>query len=207
MGYLSTGKDQTRQCAMSIMDEELALFVKTATFISTESVTWDGDTLPLRIAFYFYDQQPPRRYVSSVHAIVLRDQSVLVVTDPANEMYILPGGRVEEGELPLETLKREVLEETGWTLGETELFGFMHLHHLGVKPEKYKYPYPDFIWPVYLAEADSFRPGAIIPDAYVSESRFYPILQIRQLPIKKGELLLFEEALRRRRPHRIYSDV
>jgi len=113
-------------------------------------------------------------------------------------MYVLPGGRVEAGESLLETLKREVLEETGWTLLEAELLGLMHFHHLAPEPPDYEYPYPDFVWPVYLAEADSFHAGAIVPDDDVAVCQFYPIDEIRRLPLRKGELLLFENALQRR---------
>ena len=189
------------------MDEELTRFLHTSTFLSEVSIMWGNGNIPLKGAYYLCREQPPQEYVSSVRAIVFQEQSLLVVTDPAGEMYILPGGRVEEDELPLETLKREVLEETGWTLIKAELLGFMHFHHLASRPENYKYPYPDFIWPVYLTEAGSFHPSAIIPDTYVSESRFYPISLITQLPIKKGELLFFEEALQRRKLQRRFNDV
>jgi 8-oxo-dGTP pyrophosphatase MutT (NUDIX family) len=148
--------------------------------------------------YYLGGGQPPLRYVSSVRAVVFLDSSVLVVTEEHGHMYILPGGRVEQAETPLETLRREVLEETGWTLLRAESLGFMHFHHLGPRPNDYEYPYPDFIWPIYLAEARDFVADAVVPDDYVFESHFRPIEEVAQLPLGKGPLLLLDAALKLR---------
>ena len=139
------------------MTNELAHFVSTATRLCGASIAWGGGGMPLRVAYCLSDRQPPQQYVSSVRAIVFWDQSALVVTDKRGQMYILPGGRVEGGELPIETLRREVLEETGWGLDHPEPLGFVHFRHLGPRPDDYAYPYPDFIWPVFLAEAARFE--------------------------------------------------
>src|ERR1035437_840207 len=178
------------------MQQDLLEFTTSGTKICDELVTWG--TMPLQVTCYLGNKPPPVRYVSSVRAIVFRSQSVLVVTQKNGEIYIVPGGRVEKGEMPLETLTRELLEETGWTILRTELLGFMQFHHLAAKPVDYRYPYPDFLWPIYLAEAKDFMASAIIPDDYVSESAFRPIEEVRRLTLPNGQLLLFEAALRRR---------
>ena len=180
------------------MKKELSDFLASVTPLCTESVTWGDGTTPLQIEYYLTNEEPPLKYISSVRAIVFRDQSVLVVTDQRERVYIIPGGRVEEGETPLETLKREVLEETGWTLLKTELLGFMHFHHLSSEPENYEYPYPDFVWPIYIAEAESFLADAIQPDDYVFESSLRPIEEVMKLPLGKGSVLLLNAALRLR---------
>jgi 8-oxo-dGTP pyrophosphatase MutT (NUDIX family) len=109
-----------------------------------------------------------------------------------------PGGRVEKDESPEETLRRELLEETGWTMSDKKLLGFMHLHHLGAIPPNYKYPYPDFLWPIYLAEAGEFSADAKIPDEWVSESEFLPVEEVIKLPLDKGEFLLLDAAFKLR---------
>lgn len=178
------------------MNEDLTGFLDNAKSLCEESIAWGS--MPLRLAYYLGDELPPLQYVSSVRAIVFRDCSVLVVREENGHMYILPGGRVEEGESPEQTLRREVLEETGWTLSGIEPLGFMRFHHLGARPAGYRYPYPDFIWPVFLAEAADYFSDEKVPDDYVFDSEFRPIQDVKDLPIDKGELMLLEAALRRK---------
>ncbi|MEK7353296.1 MAG: NUDIX domain-containing protein [Chloroflexota bacterium] len=180
------------------MQKDLSDFLAGGTRLCEETVVWGNGTLPLQITYYLGNKLPPVKYVSSVRAIVFRERSVLVITQENGQMYILPGGRVEKGELPLETLKREILEETGWTLLKTDLLGFMHFYHLGAKPEHYAYPYPDFLWLTYLAEAKNFNARAIIPDDYGFKSSFQPIEEVTKLPLREGELLLLDAALKLR---------
>lgn len=183
---------------MISMNPELAGFLSVSIPVAEESVTW-GDRMPLNITYYLCGQPPPIEYVSSVRAIVFRGDSVLVIRQEDGERYIIPGGRREKGEDPEETLRREVLEESGCTLASVTLFGFMHLHHLAPKPAGYEYPYPDFIWPIYLAEAGKFVPGARKPEQYAIGADFLPIEEVRQLPLRPGQRALLEAALKLRR--------
>ena len=180
----------------NVIKEKLMRYVSSGTRLFEARVEWGN--MPLQITYYLGNEPPPVEYVSSVRAIVFRNRSVLVVKQANGHLYILPGGRVEKGESLKETLQREMLEETGWTVSDKKLLGFMHLHHLGVKPENYKYPYPDFLWPIYLAEAGEFSADAKIPDEWVSESEFRPVEEVKKLPLDKSELLLLDAALKLR---------
>ena len=180
------------------MDSELADFLASAKRLTEESVVW-GDAMPLRIAYYLGAGHAPLQYVSSVRAVVFREDSVLVVRDAESHFHTLPGGRREAEETPEETLHREVLEETGWTLTHTCLLGFMHFHHLAPRPDDYAYPYPDFLWLLYAAQADEYVPGARIPGEYERESRFRPIAEARTLLVEQGHLMLLDAAVESRR--------
>lgn len=54
------------------------------------------------------------------YAIIVDDDRVLVIDD--GRQFYLPGGGAEPGETPLETVQREVLEETGHEAAEAVTF-------------------------------------------------------------------------------------
>ena len=71
------------------------------------------------------DRRYPARPVLGVGAIIFQNDSVLLVKRgraPLFGQWSLPGGAVETGELLDEALRREVLEETGLTLGPIRQF-------------------------------------------------------------------------------------
>jgi 8-oxo-dGTP pyrophosphatase MutT (NUDIX family) len=181
------------------MEKELSRFLDKGILLNTSFDEWGEGTISLKIDNYLGIAPPPLKYVSSVRAIVFQNDSVLVVRQESRHVYILPGGRVEEGESLTDTLEREVLEETGWTLSGMKPLGFMYFHHLSPKPPDYKYPYPDFLWPVYTAEAGEFKPEAIMPDDFVYDSAFHPCDEVRKMPVTEGELLLLDAAIKQRK--------
>ena len=99
---------------------------------------------------------------------------MLVVRD-SGRSHIMPGGRIEPGEDFLETLKRELLEETDWAIAQPRLLGLMHFRHLTPKPEGYRYPYPEFMQLVYQAEAGQYEPRARENEGYELGAVFKPI--------------------------------
>jgi 8-oxo-dGTP pyrophosphatase MutT (NUDIX family) len=179
---------------------DLTAFLARHTPLAEGVETWGGPDFPqpLRLTWYCTDEEPPLALVTSVRAIVVRGDQVLVLHEPAGKQYIIPGGRCEAGESPEETLRREVLEETGWSLGAIQPLGFIHLRNLGPKPPEHPYPYPDAFQIVRLAEADAFRPEALIYDEWVAGSAFLPVEHVRALALRAGERVLLEAALLRR---------
>ncbi len=139
------------------MNAKLELFLGRHTPLVSESVTW-GERMRLRATAYLSPERPPPRYVTSVRAIVLRGESVLVQQD-RDSRHILPGGRREGDESIEATLRREVAEETGWLVGNVALLGFIHFLHLDPIQPGYAYPHPDFLQIVHVAEAACIRPG------------------------------------------------
>jgi ADP-ribose pyrophosphatase YjhB (NUDIX family) len=148
----------------------------------------------LRVRTYLTSTLPPLDLVTSVRALVRKGDQILVVRDPVS-VHILPGGRREPGETLMQTLEREVLEETGWTMRDARLLGLAHFQHLAPKPAEYRYPYPDFLHLVYVATADHYDAAQREADAYELEAGFQPLSAVATLPISQGERVLLQAAL------------
>jgi 8-oxo-dGTP pyrophosphatase MutT (NUDIX family) len=170
----------------------LSAFLRDLAPAATEADQW-GE-LAFQVAGYFTDSAPPLKYVTSVRAIVTQGEGALVITSPDRE-HILPGGRREPGESLTETLRREALEETGWSLRSLRLLGFKHFHHLGPRPDGYAYPYPDFLQVVYTAVAEAYHPDQRIVDDYELDARFRLLAEVRALPLSPIQRMFLDAAI------------
>jgi 8-oxo-dGTP pyrophosphatase MutT (NUDIX family) len=183
----SSGKIDWKH-AMSALADFLAKYRPQA----EETVPWDD--LRLRVTSYLCGEIPPLELVTSVRAIVLNDASVIVVRAPEG-IHLLPGGRREPGEGLAETLTREVLEETGWTIGQIQLIGIKHYHHLTPEPAGYAYPYPDFLQIVYRAHVQQHLPEAREIDGYEIETKFITTAEALRLPLMPSDHLWLRTVL------------
>lgn len=143
---------------------------------------------------YLHDTPPPTACITSVRAVVLREQAVLVVRDPTS-YHILPGGRREVGESLLETVVREVLEETGWQIEVGALLGFKSFHRLTPAPAELPLAPADFAQLVYVAKAVTYRPEAREQDGYELGAEFVPLNEIAQVALLENERLFLQAAL------------
>jgi ADP-ribose pyrophosphatase YjhB (NUDIX family) len=148
----------------------------------------------LRATAYLSSTLPTLPIVTSVRAVVLRAGTVLFQLD-RDSRHILPGDRREGTETLEETLRREVAEETGWSLGAIVPLGFTHFEHLDSEPEGYAHPHPPFLPPdVYVALAGVHVPEAKLDDGYEVGTTFLPIAAVRRLPPKPIERLYQDAA-------------
>jgi ADP-ribose pyrophosphatase YjhB (NUDIX family) len=148
----------------------------------------------LRATAYLSSALPPLPLVTSVRAVVLRAGTVLVQQD-RDLRHILPGGRREGPETLEETLRREVAEETGWSLGAIHPLGFIHFEHLDPRPAGYAYPHPHFLHRVYAASVGAPVPEAKLDDGYEVGTAFLPIAAVRRLPLKAIERLYLDASV------------
>lgn len=166
------------------MEQALAAFFAGRTPFAEEEALWGkGGSIPLHVAAYASPSLPPLAFVSSVRAVVFRGDAVLLLQLPG-ELSILPGGRREPGEALEQTVRREVREETGWEVRLGPVLGCIHFHHLGPRLPAYRFPYPDFLHIVYLAEALSYDAAALLPNEYEQEPFILrEVAQVRDLPL------------------------
>ena len=108
----------------------------------------------------------------------------------------MPGGRLEPDETPEDALRREVLEETGWSLAFCRPIGILHYTHTDAAPEGYRYPYPDFLQIVYAGSAGEYRPELKEVDGYEIGSEFVSVADVQRLPLDAGQQVFLDTALR-----------
>ena len=163
-----------------------------------EVTAWSGGQFPLRVVSYFCAEVPPMEFISSIRAIVIKDGQVLVLRD-TDETHIVPGGRRKPGETPAETLRREILEETGWLTDHYALLGFWHFHHLKPRPPDFPYLYPDFLNLIYTTTPIKQIPEAKLNDSHELGNEFMVIEEARKIKFAQPSQLLFLDAALARR--------
>lgn len=174
------------------MDSALANFLPQCTPIASESVVWGNGTIPLDLTSYLSKELPPMHLITSVRALVLRDDQVLVIRDPGS-YHLLPGGQRETNETLLETLQREMQEETGWSLTNLRLLGFKHFRYLAGPLPNYSV-YPDFLQVVYTGTPAAFHPHAREKNGYELEALFRPRSETLSLNLSLSDQAFLEAA-------------
>lgn len=111
----------------------------------------------LRVRGYTAAIPAPDVMISSVRAVVFKGPRVVVVSEADGVRHVMPGGRREPGESLEATVRRELLEECGWHVGELRSFAFLHFQHPGptLPPD-----WCDFVNLIYLTEAARYDPRA-----------------------------------------------
>ena len=179
------------------MHADLAEYLARGEVIARERQVW-GAATALDVASCLCAALPPLAYITSVRAIVFRGDELLAAQQGA-VWHIMPGGR-REGDEPLATtLEREVLEESGWTIADATLIGYLHLHHLTPRPPGHPWPHPDFLQPIYLAQAADFRPEALLPNEYEpAPYTFRPVAEVLTLALPLVERRFLDAIVRQR---------
>jgi 8-oxo-dGTP pyrophosphatase MutT (NUDIX family) len=161
---------------------------------ATEQWHWPTLDQHFDVNGYLTTIEPPLDLVVSVRAIAIRGDEVFVF-ESEGETHAIPGGRREPEESPAAALVREIREETGCAIaGEPKPLGVLHLHNLSPRRHdpRYKYPYPDTLQWVFVAEVAGDATAS--DDPYVDNGRFVPFDEALALLRSPGERLFLEAA-------------
>jgi ADP-ribose pyrophosphatase YjhB (NUDIX family) len=172
---------------------ELAEFLAAHHAQTREAGSWPE--LRFQLATYLSARLPPLALIGSARTVLLgpgQAREVMVVRDPGS-VHILPGGRRRAGESLEQTLHRELLEETGWTIHRPHLLGVRHFHHCRTPDGR---PAPGFFQAVFAAKANRSRPGQREVGGYELEAAFRPLAEVRRLRLPANERLFLQAALR-----------
>ena len=125
---------------------------------------------------------------------MIDDDRVLLVQD-RDGVHIIPGGKLEPGESPEEAMRREVIEETGWSLVFCTPIGVLHFTHVRPMPRDQAVQ-PDFLQVVYAAIPGEYHPELREVDGYEIGSEFVSIDQVRGTSLGTGQETYIETAIR-----------
>lgn len=160
-------------------DLEFARFVEGRSPAASETVIWKPETLEFAMTTFVTNDAPPHGLVTSARCIVVREGTVLVVTDRDGVRHVLPGGRRERGESSAETAQREVREETGLHVAGLRQVGVMLYEHLTPWPKDYPYPYPYFMQVVFVATSRVYA-DVVCDDEWAASAGFMEVVAARE---------------------------
>lgn len=172
---------------------DVAEYLQITDFGTEELVQWGEMTLCVRASDTMVLPPPPA--VSSVRGVLLRASKLMVVEDP-DRKHLLPGGRCENGESYEATLRREVLEETGYEVAEIERIGVLHFEHRTPDPGGWaSQHYPHFFQVIYGCRAGEYVAYKKRTNGYELTAEFRDWPYVQKLTLLESEKFFVPRAV------------
>lgn len=138
------------------------------------------------------DRLPPAELITAALALIF-DGDRFLMTRLNTRGWDIPGGHIEPGESPEETVRREIYEETAVRVGPLHLLAYEQFIIHSPRPPDYKYPYPTSYQVFFWGKLVSRDPFAPTPEA--SECRLLTPDEARQTVWGNRGSALYEVAL------------
>lgn len=139
---------------------------------------------------------PPQELITSVGVLAFGNHpngQGLLMTQLVKRGWDIPGGHCEVGEIPIQTLEREVMEEAAAELDEIKVLGHWHVNLTAPKPANYKYPYPNSYMLLCVASVRKLLPFTSTAEA--KARRLFTPNEARELAWVQKNWDIYEAAL------------
>ncbi|MGI6457164.1 MAG: NUDIX domain-containing protein [bacterium] len=93
------------------------------------------------LSFEATSQLPPPELTSIAGGFIFYEDRLLLANIPGRGWEIV-GGRIDVGEMPEDTFKREALNQVGVNLEHVQMLGILRIDHSGPEPPNCPYPFP-----------------------------------------------------------------
>lgn len=146
---------------------------------------------PNEINLILDETLPPRHLITSAFALAFHEGSFLM-TKLHERGWDIPGGHIDPGETPEETMRREVMEEAAVELENVWMLGYQQIRLLGEVPVDYRSPHPDSYQVFYIAHVRTLLP--FTPTAEAGDRTLFTLAEARKQPWAQENHLLFDAA-------------
>ncbi|MGC9330099.1 MAG: NUDIX hydrolase [Candidatus Hinthialibacter sp.] len=106
--------------------------------IEFPTTIWGVDSV---ISFEATEHFPPPELTSIAGGFVFHNDNVVLANIPGRGWEII-GGRIDLGESPEDTFRRETMRQIGVTLSHVKMLGSIRIEHTGAEPPNCPYPFP-----------------------------------------------------------------
>lgn len=118
------------------------------------TTSWGPDSV---ISFEPTEHLPPAELTCIAGGIIFQDDKMLLANVPGRGWEII-GGRIDIGETPEDTFRREAERQVGVTLSHIRMLGVIRIEHQGPEPPNCPYPFPVGYGVQYIGIVDELLP-------------------------------------------------